>query len=329
MKWIGRIIYILLVSFTTLFIFRYGENKKHQAYFDEHIAGHLDDDAVLLKGINTLLGVNYYREDPLLYQYVSDQGDYQFKLTAYAVGIAYEEAHDGMMFILNNLKIYEDGELVIDPLIKIHITLSDETLLIDKEYKSEGNIGFDPHQPFSVYNVPALFLFETPNYLEKPTIDAKGKATFPSQTGGTPEYATITSITVKYSNRSKDEQGRFIFNDTPLFIGKDGPINEPVLDQHKDENFQITHEDFRLKAHFSNLEPNADELALYHLNASRDSLKPYNRIVWQTMIIYTLSIAVITYFIFFHKMVREKMQSKKETPNQPDSSSDRVIFKDE
>ena len=118
MKWIGRSIYILLITFVSVTVFRIAYTAKLQKYYETEIKDSINDEDTLLRGLNTLLQINYYREDPLLYQYQNATGDYQFNLAMYAIGITAEKnQYDGMMLVINNLKITEKDENVVSPIL--------------------------------------------------------------------------------------------------------------------------------------------------------------------------------------------------------------------
>jgi hypothetical protein len=48
--------------------------------------------------------------------------------------------------------------------------------------------------------------------------------------------------------------------------------------------------------------------------------------MWRIMLVYVLVVVVITYFLFFHKYVRQRLQMKKQ---QDIKVSKEAIFKDE
>ena len=320
MKWIGRSIYVLAIAFISVIVYRIAYTAKLQAYYEAEIKDHLNDDDILLKGLNTLLTIDYYRESPLLYQYISDEGNYQFKLSAYAIGISYSnESYDGLMFVINDINIVEDDGLVEDPIIKMTVNLSHQTLLVNESYQNFGSIYYDPVLQFSIYNVPALFLFDADNYLLIPNDDESAEK----------EYATIETITLEYSNGKTNDNGDYVFDDIPLFVGSKTEYRDAVHDNHKDSNFDIDPSLYRLKDIFGEDGLTDDDIFLYNLVTEQDDLTPYNGIVWRIMFIYILVVIMITYFLFFHKYVRQKMQYKQtQLAKDKEALEKKSLFKD-
>lgn len=318
MKWIGRSIYILLITFVSVTVFRIAYTAKLQKYYETEIKDFINDEETLLRGLNTLLQINYYREDPLLYQYQNATGDYQFNLAMYAIGITADNNHyDGMMLVINNLKITENDEIVENPILKMSVTLSHETLLVNKTYTNTGSIYYDPSQPFSIYNVPALFLFDAENYLLVPDTNNDNPDVF----------ATIDTVTLEYSNGSTDDDNNYIFNEVPMFVGSKVEYNE--MAHFKDSSFSIDPELYQINANFGENGLTDDVINSFNLVTDQDSLKPYNGTVWRIMSIYVLAVVVVTYFLFFHKYVRERMRSKTiDVSSNNDDKEIVTIFKD-
>lgn len=290
---------------------------KLQVYYDLEIRDHINDDAVLLKGLSTLLTIDYYIESPL-YQYVSDSGDYQFTLSSYAIGISYgDAAYDGYMFVVNDIQIKEHGEVVLNPIMKLSVTLNDQTLLVDSVFSDTGSVYYDPVKPFSIYNVPALFLFDAENYLLVPSTDE----------GASPEFTTIEHVTLEYSNGKTNDKSEYVFNDIPLFVGSKVEYRDAAY--IKDPNFFIDASKYQIRDNFESISITQNDIDTFNLMTEKDDLSPYNGEVWKIMSIYVFSIAVITYFLFFHKLVRLRIAEKKHLANkEKKGNSTEVIFKD-
>ncbi|BCR36593.1 hypothetical protein [Mariniplasma anaerobium] len=318
MKWIGRSIYVLAIVFISVIIYRYAYTAKLQEYYDAEIRDNINDDETLLIGLNTLLTIDYYRESPMLYQYVSDTGDYQFTLSSYAIGITYGDvSYDGLMFVINNLAIMEDGELIVDPVLKITVNLSHNTLLVEDEYSNMGSVYYDPLIPFSIYNVPALFLFDAENYLLIPNDDDNAS----------PEYATIENITLEYSNGAANDDNEYLFNEIPLFVGSKVEYRDAAY--LKDSTFNIDPDLYQINDDFGSDGLSTDNIATFNLVTEQDDLTPYNGAIWRIMVIYILLIIVITYFLFFHKMLMGHLQYKKRLADKEITvKNPEVIFKD-
>jgi len=320
MKWIGRSIYVLAIAFISVIVYRIAYTAKLQEYYEAEIKDNMDDDEILLKGLNTLLTIDYYREAPLLYQYISENGNYQFNLSAYAIGISYgDESYDGLMFVINDVQITEDDEIIDNPIIKMSVTLSHQTLLVNEAFTNYGSVYYDPVLPFSIYNVPALFLFDAENYLLIPNEDENAEKA----------YATIESITLEYSNGSTNDNGDYVFDEVPMFVGSKTEYRDAVHDDHKDSTFNIDTEAYQLKDDFGSDGLTADDIETLNLVTDQDDLTPYNGAVWKIMIIYVLVVLMITYFLFFHKYVRIRMQRNQTIiAKEKQAQENKALFKD-
>lgn len=317
MKWIGRSIYVLAIVFISVVVFRLAYTAKLQEYYDGEIRENRDDDETLLKGLMTSLTIDYYRETPKVYEYISDEGDYQFNLSAYAIGISYgEEKYDGLMFVINNIKITENDELIDNPIIRMSVTLSHQTLLVNEEYQNNGSIIYDPILKFSIYNVPALFLFDAVNYMLIQNDDENAE----------PEYATIETLTLEYSNGETNDNGSYVFDEVPFFVASTTEYRDAVHDDHKDSNFAIDPESYRLSDDFGDDGLTEDDIIKFNLVTEKDDLSGYNGVMWRIMFIYGLVVLMITYFLFFHKYVRQRMRMKQEKEVKV---SNQAIFKDD
>ncbi len=320
MKWIGRSIYVLAIAFISVIVYRIAYTAKLQEYYEAEVKDYMNDDEILLKGLNTLLTIDYYRETPVLYQYISDEGNYQFNLSAYAIGISYGDvAYDGLMFVLNDVKILEDNQEVEDPIIKMTVALSHKTLLVNETYQNFGSIYYDPVLPFSIYNVPALFLFDAENYLLIPNEDENQIE----------EYASIESITMEYSNGLTNDNGDYVFDDIPMFVGSKTEYRDAVHDDHKDSNFNIDPTLYQLRDDFGTDGLTADDVEAFNLVTDQDDLTPYNGAIWKIMLIYVLVVLMITYFLFFHKFVRNSVLRKEtQAAKEKQAVENKSLFKD-
>jgi len=317
MKWIGRSIYVLAIVFISVVVFRLAYTAKLQEYYDAEVRENMDDDETLLKGLMTSLTIDYYQETPKIYEYISDEGDYQFNLSAYAIGISYgDEKYDGLMFVINDINIVEDGDPIDNPIIRMSVTLSHQTLMVNEAYQNNGSIIFDPILEFSIYNVPALFLFEAPNYMLIPNEDENAE----------PEYATIETLTLEYSNGETNDNGSYVFDEVPFFVASATEYRDAVHDDHKDSGFSIDPESFRLSDDFGDDGITDDDILAFNLVTEKDDLSQYNGVMWRIMLVYVLVVVVITYFLFFHKYVRQRIQMKHEKEV---TVSKQAIFKDD
>jgi len=314
LKWVGRILYIIMISLLSLQIYSYAYYSKLQEYYMDHVEENLNNNEAYLNGINTLMGIDYYRESPILYSFSSTAGDYQFSVNVYAVGVnAKDLYYDGLMIFVNNVSITKDSAVIEDPILKISVELDQATLLVGEELSDTGSIYFDPSQPFAYYNVPVLFLFDADDYLKVPDEDA---------------FAVINRILVEYSDGEKDEDNALIFDDSALFIASREVISDAAY--HKDTTLTINVDDYRLRDDFADQIPTDAEIIAFGLNADHGDLDAYNWTVWKIMLIYITLVIVVTYLLFFHKMVREHFKTKNYIPrnNTGNTITAEPIFKD-
>jgi len=314
-KWIGRLLYIFFVIFLSVLIYSMAYFSKLQAYYDDFVRDHLDDDIVVLNGLNTLLQMDYYRTSPVLYEYLQDEGDYQLKVSIYAVSTSRDlMRYDGMVILVNQINITHNAVKLIDPIIKITVELDLETLRVENKPNSQGSVIFDPSEPFAVYNLPTLFLFDSEFYLKDMTKDDS--------------YANIESISVFFSDGSVDDKNHYVFESQPLFMTSVFEITEAVYGNNKDAFMGIDASLYRLRNVLSGQYPTEAELLALNLVDEKDSLSSYNGLVWRTMSIYIFSISTVTYFLFFHKRVMAARASKKENERIAAIDTSEVIFKD-
>jgi len=291
---------IVAIALISVQVYGFAFFSKLQAYYEEHVVENINDEVVFFKGINTLMGLDYYRESPLLYEKTIDEGNYQLRISIRSVGATSESTPiDGFAILVNNVKILEDEVEVENPIIRVTVQLDANTLLVGDEFSNRGSIFYNPEQPFAYYNVPILFLFDTVNYMK----DAETEA-----------ISSIERIEVSYSNGSQDSDNNYIFNSSFIFLATTGPNDEAVLGNNKDEAFFLDQNLYQLQNQFEGDTPSETELVAFSLNTDRDDLGAYNHLVWRTMAIYILVVTLVTYLLFFHKRVREHFRMKKVRP---------------
>ncbi|MBE0701395.1 MAG: hypothetical protein IH571_06890, partial [Acholeplasmataceae bacterium] len=314
---VGRIVYIVAIALISVQVYGFAFFSKLQAYYEEHVVEHIDDEVVFFKGINTLMGLDYYRESPLLYEETINDGDYQLRISIRAVGATSDgNPIDGLAILVNNIKILENEVEVENPIIRVTVQLDSNTLLVGDDFSNRGSIFYNPEQPFAYYNVPILFLFDTVNYMKDAETDA---------------ISSIERIEVSYSNGLQDDDKNYVFNPSFIFLATTGPNDEAVLGGNKDEAFVLDQNLYQLQNQFLGDTPSETELETFGLNTERDDLGAYNHLVWRTMIIYVLIVSLVTYLLFFHKRVREHFKMKHVRPKILGSEGvhlEDAIFKD-
>lgn len=294
LKWLIRFFYLMIISIATIYVYGSANYSRLEAYYSDYMEEHLDDAQTYLKGINTLMGIDYYNNSAV-YQYIQNEGDHQLTLGIYAIGVTLnDELYDGMMIYVSNVEIYEDDILVENPKLKITVTLDQSTYKSGDDFISTANVLFDPEKPFPYSYVPNVFLLYADNYLK--VIDEE-------------IYANIERISISYSNGELDDAGALVYNESLLFVGADELVSEAAY--NKTDTLSLDPEDFKLSNQFAGDQPTAEELVLFNLVTERGDLGEYNYLIWRTMSIYVLIVGVLTYALFFHKVVRAKLQEKR------------------
>jgi hypothetical protein len=314
LKWIGRILYVVVIFILTITMYQIAFTSAAQDYYEDEIADLIDDDIAYMEGLNTLMGIDYFRVKPTLYEYSGEATDgdnsYRLDVSVFAIGATDEDMLlEGYAILVNNISIIEAGEEILDPIIRITAELDQEILLVDEELSDRGSVFYNPSQTFDPYNIPVLFLFD--EYLRN------------SDSG---DIASLERIEVNYSKGEKDDDGYFIFSDIPLFIASTSAIDEAVLGDLKDPELAIDPELYQIRDGFENQIPSDTDIQELDLNTSRNDLSAYNGVIWRTMGIYTLIIALLTYLVFFHRRIREHIRTKNE-PKRP-ISSNKALFTD-
>ena len=121
----------------------------------------------------------------------------------------------------------------------------------------------------------------------------------------------------------------YVFDEVPMFVGSKTEYRDAVHDDHKDSTFNIDNEVYQLKDDFGSDGLTADDIETLNLVTDQDDLTPYNGAVWKIMIIYVLVVLMITYFLFFHKYVRIRMQRNQTIiAKEKQAQENKALFKD-
>lgn len=295
LKWILRFFYIMIISVATLYVYGSANYGRLEEYYAKYMADEIDNDAVYLKGINTLMNLEYHQENAIYTSPESTDTEH-IKVSVYAIGIKNDgKYYDGMMVFVNELEIYEDGKLVENPIIKITAHLSDKTYKFNDELTDTPYVVYDSTKAFPYSYAPTLFLVYAEDYLLIPD---------------TENYATVNRISVSYSNGEINEEGQYVFNPTLLFAGANEEVSEAAY--NKAINLNLNESSFRLTETFGD-ELSLDEIETLNLNTERGSLKEFNGVIVKTMLIYGLIVLALTYVLFFHKFVMAKIRNKRES----------------
>jgi len=312
LKWVGRFLFILLVLMATVPVMQYGNIKSYEAFVKDHMEGEESNLPVYLKGLSTILGLDYFQSETLYYFDDEGHDDVNFKLGIYLFGATdNKEKVNGFLIYLYDVEIKDDqGEVIEKPIIKLTISMDLATQKVGNDYVDFANNIFYPDNTLSI---PFIYMFDKEGELKKVGEDL---------------FASITRIQIEYSNGDRNSNG-YIYDDQYLFLATNQEVNdEPAF--VKQLNFTMTPEEYRLREQFVESVPSEEEMVSFGLIDDKFSLKPYNWIIWRTIIIYTLIILVITYFLFFHKRVMEKRKFRHIDQSSKNSQSVNAepIFKD-
>lgn len=321
MKWLLRILYVILVLFASLYILQMGYISRNNLYYVENVKDHWDDTEVFLDGVSTLQYLDYYQETPI-YTFSATSGENKFDLNVYAIGITYQETfYNGYMIFINNVEIYENGTLIENPIIKLTVNVTADTIYVDNGYQSQGSVVFDPTSDSFYGNTPLLMLFDVEGNL----INGQG-------TDDTEDdvYSEISKITIDYSNRTTEDDTTYLFNSETdggkaLFVGTNGTVNDPTY--YSDDSFVINQADYRLSEQFIGDTLSDADITTLGLITPQGDLTENNWEVWKTMLSYTFFIIIVSYFLFFHKLVKAKVQEARAKKLQNDAPVN-AIFKD-
>ncbi len=313
LKWILRFFYLMIITVATVYVYGSANYSRLEAYYKDHMADVINQPEAYLKGINTIMGLDYYASEPA-YLFEQNEGNYQFKLALYPIGVSLNDVlYDGLMVYVYDVKIIENGEEILYPKIKITVDLDRETFKNGDEFFSSTFITFDPEKEFPYSYVPNLFLLYSDNYLKVSGEDA---------------YANITKLTIAYSDGALNDSNQLIFKETMLFIGSNVIVSDAA--HIKTDQFIVNPNDFRLSLNFPDGKLSETVIADFGLVTDAGNLSDYNGLIWRTMTIYVLIAGALTYFLFFHKVVMEKIRARR--MDQPSTTSKPVvqeaIFKD-
>lgn len=314
LKWLVRFLYIMIISVATVYVYGSANYSRLEAYYTNYMQESLDDTDTYLKGINTLMGIDYYREISSV-NYVSSDNQYQMTLGIYAIGATFNDTlYDGVMIFVNDVIITKDGESIMDPILKLSVKLSEPTYKSGETFTDIATVIFDPTKEFPYSYVPAVFLLKADNYLK--VVDSE-------------VISTLDRLTIAYSDGNTDDAGAYIYSDVLLFAGAQELIGDAA--HIKINDFNITTESYSISDLIEGDQPTDIEIASLGLVTVRGNLEEFNGLIWRTMIIYALVVIALTYVLFFNKYVMEKIKEKRHglNPTTPKKIIDaEPIFKD-
>ena len=318
LKWILRFFYIMIIMIATVYVYGSANYSRLEAYYATYMNDYVDEESVYLEGINTLMNIDYHQEIPS-YTFTGTSDTHEFTLSVYAIGVTLDDTlYDGMMIFVNDIMIIENGTLVDNPKLKIEVTLSDDTYLVGEEKTNVATVLHDPEKPFPYSYVPGLFLLFADNYLLLPQAEGSTEPL---------HYATIESISLAYSNGTTDEDGALVYDDTLLFLGTKVEVADAAY--NKLSNLNIENHLLQLSENFQGEQPSENELSTFGLNTTRGDLSEFNGEIIRTMAIYGIIVLALTYVLFFHKFVMDKVRMRRiDMSNDKKPKVEDAIFKD-
>lgn len=324
-KWIGRIIYAILLIFVTFFVMSGANDARSNAYLAENMSNNWDDEEEFFVGINTLLNLDYITEEPIIPAYVDDTGKHQLTFQIYGIGYTDTDGNhlDGVMLFVNDLLIYEEDETsglykkVENPYVRLTI-YTDEPI--------EDSADFVSYSGFEGQNFSAGFLFD------QESVEIAYDLTMDDGS-----LATITRIDIDYSNGSSDGTD-LIYKPESLMIISDTLVDDPVFeDSIKISDFSYDAADYRLQDQLTTWPVTDAEADALNLFIERDDITAYNWDMIRVYLIYGLFVIIVTYLLFFHKKTMQYIYAKRAAKKgNQDSDGNKLnpdvigpIFKDE
>lgn len=309
LKWLGRFIFIMFVFVATVPVLRYAEYSRLEAFYVDNLKGNENDNDAYLVGISTMFGMDYIQNEPIK-PTVTGSGDQLFTLNMHLLGVTENKVPlNGLLLYVNNVVIKENGEIVKDPIIRIAVELSQNSIKnSDGVYVNRDEVEIDPLKTFAI---PMLFIADTEDYLLKDGI-----------------YSDIIRVEVSYSNREKNDQGKYIYNPSYLYLATSTLSSEPAF--NKESSFTLTQAEYQLRESFAGDQPTDSEIETFGLLTNKLNITKYNWVIWRTVILYSLVVVVFAYFMFFHKKVMERRRAKDYVPRPNDGSVtlNEPLFKD-
>ncbi len=316
LKWVGRFLFIMFVFIATVPVLQYANYSMLEKFYVEELKGEENTPEEYLVGISTMFGMDYYQKDPILS--FEGIGDQQFNLDLHLFGVKEDKDYlNGVLLYLYNVNIKDDqSNPIVDPTLKIVVELDQPTFSDDlKTFSTTNEVVIDPSNTLVI---PMMFLFDSEGNLK-----VKDEET----------YASIKSITVLFSDGTVDDDKNLVYNDKRLVYIANEIFDEPSLNPsaYHYAEIELLAEDYQLRDQFAESEPTDAEVIAFNLSLDKDNIKPYNWIIWRTIIIYILIVLVIAYFLFIHKHVMERRRNKiyDAQSNNPDKIIVDAIFKDE
>lgn len=308
LKWITRILYIVIVGFVTFFVYTLSVSARSDAYLTSKKDEIIQDTAEGRNAFITSLVTSNYngsaqvynRIEPLYYEEFVKDDEFRLKLRIYSIVLLDDKvAYNGLVFLVTDLVI-TDPDVSLDANFhkiitakfdfskSIHIT-KDETKMT---HSVELGVAFDDSTRVAMITETALTSSENSN-----------------------EKADIEKVTLFYHTPIENSESK---NDIPLLttIQMDRDHLTAEADAFPADlakrSYDLSPDRINLLKDYPN--PVNNDIIYYREGAAKE-LYAFNGKIWQFMIIEVLVVIVITYLLFFNsyvmKLVREKRMHRK------------------
>lgn len=308
LKWIGRILYVIIVFLFTTTV-GIGEGIVLSEYYEKVVLQESND---FDRTVSTYLGMDYsyYGKESLLDNQIvvdatRDEINVKFGLQIYPLGSLRTNVEDNLIF--DGLVFYMDGISSSENFILSHFTYQFKvkntiTNEISDLYVVDNSYVYIvvPPSNETISGIPKGLMFVT---------EANMKSIDPKK----PEKAEYEILTMDIFGHGylKDDETKKDQN-IHLYKGyKDGHTGDgnPV---ELNNNFVLNREDYMLSA-ITNLTelPTAEDLVTYNIGFVEANYSPYFYWYWVIGFLYIGLLLVIPYFWFFHVKVMENHRARK------------------
>jgi hypothetical protein len=304
MKWIGRILYVVIVGVVTYFMITVALAARTSAFLEDSRDEIKKSDTFLLSTltVTTYNGASeaYILREPIFQQDFSVAGDtpeveylYRVNIKVYTLAVFNKKSNVNCFAIILKDIIISDEKAVKDSdgiyQLSAKFTFSDEVKIDENKTSTVANVTVSP-----IYDSSSGIILINESSLKGPDGNS----------------VSINKIDFYYKTEAAEESFLSLYQTTPdySFTGKDqfGTIDATRLYDFSGDALKLN------KTHPSAV---SNDLIYYNPD-SINGLKSKNIVIVRYMSIFVAIVIVITYLIFFHKtvwaLVKAKINSKKE-----------------
>jgi hypothetical protein len=311
LKWVGRILYLIIVGVATYFLFSLALGNRGYEYLQEAKAKAMEDPNYLL----SVVGVTQYGTDtksfsekaPLYsasYSYKSADETIEYRVNIEMYPVTYvlkKEVSDSLAIVIRDLVIKDDRALIDESTASntITATFTFNTPITDPKKENEyltytASIGalYDNSLRLCLISEASLY-----NYKLSQDVD-------------------ITKINLKFKNKEADSSD-VLFLSLVNSLYPDTPEEDLFAANAEQRTFSVTHASYDLSTKYD-YKVGGDFPKSSHVYYNADiekELKSHNGVIVKYMAIYIPILLVITYLLFFNKIVvaivRKKIDKKR------------------